>query len=83
MMIIAPSILSADFGAMRSQVQEAEQAGCRLLHVDVMDRHFVPNITMGPDMVAMLSQAGNGPLGLTPVVEETGPCLSVFFEGGL
>ena len=83
MMIIAPSILSADFGAMRSQVQEAEQAGCRLLHVDVMDGHFVPNITMGPDMVAMLSQAVNVPLDVHLMIEEPERFLSVFYEAGL
>ena len=49
---ILPSILSADFARLGEQVAELEQAGCRTLHVDVMDGHFVPNITIGPPVVA-------------------------------
>ena len=49
---VAPSILSADFGRMRAQVREVMQGGARVIHVDVMDGHFVPVITFGPKMVA-------------------------------
>jgi ribulose-phosphate 3-epimerase len=53
---VAPSILSADFGRLREQVGEVLQAGARIVHVDVMDGHFVPPITVGPLVVAGLAQ---------------------------
>ena len=68
-MKIAPSILSADFGNLAEDVRKVSEAGADYIHVDVMDGHFVPNLTMGPMIVEAVKKATNVPLDIHFMVE--------------
>ena len=61
-MYVAPSILSADFGNLAAEIRAICEAGCDLVHVDVMDGHFVPNLTIGPVVVSAVAKAATKPL---------------------
>jgi len=68
-MYVAPSILSADFGNLASEIRAICEAGCDLVHVDVMDGHFVPNLTIGPVVVSAVAKAATKPLDIHLMVE--------------
>jgi len=82
MVEIVPSILSADFARLGEQVAELEQAGCRMLHVDVMDGHFVPNITIGPAVVASLRKATRLTLDVHLMITDPDRYAPLFIEAG-
>ena len=67
---IAPSILSADFSELAKEVADVERAGCDLIHVDVMDGHFVPNLTIGPVVVEWIRKTTKLPLDVHLMIEE-------------
>ncbi len=69
MMQVAPSILSADFGILNEEVKAICDGGCDLVHVDVMDGHFVPNLTIGPVVVKSVAKASAKPLDIHLMVE--------------
>jgi ribulose-phosphate 3-epimerase len=66
---VAPSVLSADFGNLQRDVEEICDAGCDLVHVDVMDGHFVPNLTIGPVVVSAIAKCATKPLDIHLMVE--------------
>ena len=78
----APSILSADFARLGEQVREAEAAGVDYIHVDVMDGHFVPNITIGPLVVRALRPVTDLPLDVHLMIEQPERYLADFAEAG-
>ena len=69
MIQVAPSILSADFGILKQEVEAICEGGCDLVHVDVMDGHFVPNLTIGPVVVNAVAKAATKPLDVHLMVE--------------
>ena len=79
---LAPSILSADFGRLREQLSEAEGAGAHLIHVDVMDGHFVPNITIGPVVVEAVRKYTSLPLDVHLMISDADKYIEAFARAG-
>jgi ribulose-phosphate 3-epimerase len=79
---LAPSILSADFARLGEQVLEAERAGADRIHVDVMDGHFVPNLTMGPAIVESLRRVTQLPLEIHLMIADPDLFLDAFVAAG-
>src|SRR5947208_14078370 len=82
MIEIAPSILSADFSRLGEQIELVEGAGASLLHVDVMDGRFVPNITVGLPVVRAISRATQLPIDAHPMIVEPGRYAEEFVKAG-
>lgn len=81
-MKLAPSILSADFSNLLEDIKKIEDAGCDLLHIDVMDGHFVPNITIGPPVVKSLKGKTKLPLDVHLMIENPDMYIPQFSEAG-
>src|SRR5262245_51680221 len=79
---IAPSLLAADFARLADAVRLAEEGGADLLHVDVMDGHFVPNLTIGPPVVAALRKVTQLPLDVHLMIEEPEATIPHYLDSG-
>lgn len=79
---IAPSILSADFSCLSDEIKKVESAGADFLHIDVMDGHFVPNITIGPVVVKYIRRATSLPLDVHLMIEHPEKYLDDFIRAG-
>lgn len=80
--LIAPSILSADLGRLAAEIEEVEKGGAHYIHVDVMDGHFVPNITWGPPIVAAARKVTQLPLDVHLMIEQPARYVDAFAEAG-
>jgi ribulose-phosphate 3-epimerase len=79
---LAPSILSADFARLGEQVHAAAEGGASVIHVDIMDGHFVPNLTIGPPVVASLRKATDLPLDCHLMIENPDEFIPAFVDAG-
>ncbi len=80
--LIAPSILSADFTCLKKEIDAVEQAGADYIHIDVMDGHFVPNITVGPFIVEAVKRCTRLPLDVHLMIENADPFIQDFVNAG-
>src|SRR5437867_11274431 len=81
-LVIAPSILSADHARLAEEIQAVEKAGADWIHVDVMDGHFVPNLTLGPPVVKSLRKATRLPFDVHLMIEEPERHLTEYVDAG-
>jgi ribulose-phosphate 3-epimerase len=79
---VAPSILSADFGRLAEEIAAVEEAGADMIHLDVMDGHFVPNITFGPDLVESIRKITKLPLDVHLMISKPELYIPRFVEAG-
>src|SRR3989338_810368 len=80
--LVAPSILAADFSALRTEIKRIERAGADIVHIDIMDGHFVPNITIGPLVVRDMRRLTKLPLDVHLMIQEPGKYIDEFKKAG-
>ena len=80
--LIAPSLLSADFGRLNEEIRDVERAGCDVIHVDVMDGHFVPNLTIGPVVVKGIRKSTQLPLDVHLMISDPAKYIPEFIKAG-